>query len=65
MQPIPWIEQPIGALVGVGSLWPIKLCLGSFVGQNEPTPMIALVLHFVHRMGWMIHLFFICLFTLH
>jgi hypothetical protein len=23
-QPIPWTEQPTGALVGAGSLWPLK-----------------------------------------
>jgi len=24
MQPIPWTEQPTGALVDAGSLWPLK-----------------------------------------
>ncbi len=33
-------------------------------GQSELAPMNAPVGRFVHRMGWMIHLFFIHLFTL-
>jgi hypothetical protein len=33
-------------------------------GQSEPTPMTAPVGRSVHRMGWMIRLFFIRLFTL-
>jgi len=33
-------------------------------GQSEPAPMTAPVGRSVHRMGWMIRLFFIHLFTL-
>jgi len=33
-------------------------------GQSEPAPMTAPVCHSVHRMGWMICLSFIHLFTL-
>jgi hypothetical protein len=35
------------------------------IGQSEPAPMTAPVGRSVHRMGWMIRLFFIHLFTLH
>jgi len=34
------------------------------MGQSEPASMTAPVDRSVHRMGWMIRLFFICLFTL-
>ncbi len=34
-------------------------------GQSEPAPMTGPVGRSVHRMGWMIRLFFIHLFTLH
>jgi hypothetical protein len=34
------------------------------IGQSEPTPTAAPVGRSVHRMGWMIRLFFIHLFTL-
>jgi hypothetical protein len=37
---------------------------GAKLGQSEPAPMTAPVGRSVHRMGWMIRLFFIHLFTL-
>jgi hypothetical protein len=40
------------------------LSLSHLLGQSEPAPMTAPVGHSVHRMGWMICLFFIHLFTL-
>jgi hypothetical protein len=43
--------------------WPAQAML--WVGQSEAAPMTAPVGHSVHnRMGWMIRLFFIHLFTL-
>jgi hypothetical protein len=38
--------------------------LGQDNGQSEPAPLNAAVGRSVHRMGWMIRLFFIHLFTL-
>jgi len=35
------------------------------LGQSEAAPVTAPIGRSVHRMGWMIHLFFIHLFTLH
>jgi hypothetical protein len=37
--------------------------LQEFTGQSEPAPMTTPVGRSVHRMGWMIRLFFIRLFT--
>jgi len=34
------------------------LTIAITMGQSEPAPMATPVGHFVHRMGWMIHLFF-------
>ncbi len=57
-----------GVLVGAGSLQTTFTTLLTnfvqFIGQSEPAPMTGPVDRSVHRMGWMILLFFIHLFTL-
>jgi hypothetical protein len=58
------ILLPLEQVVNGGTSNNFKKVVMGIVDQSEPHPMIVPIRRSIHRMGWMIRLFFIHLFTL-